>query len=92
MRLTESYDLFAELEFPMDVERLIDEVGAQLIEAPNGTSESIGEILKRGDMTPVDSVDDAYTRLLGNVSDAYIGRKFYDDRSSNPHWYEDVSF
>lgn len=92
MRIPEAYDLFTEFGFPMSIERLIDEVGEWTLEAPNGTSESIGDALSRSGGTTVHSADEAFDILTGAVSDAYVGRKFYDDRSSNPHRFTHVSF
>ncbi|KAB1190478.1 hypothetical protein GJR96_16010 [Haloferax sp. MBLA0076] len=30
------------------------------------------------------SADELFTTIIGNVSDEYIGRKYYDDRGTNP--------
>lgn len=92
MRLVESYDLLAECEFPVARERLIEVVGDRQLEAPTGETESIGDVLARGDVATVGSHDEAYAHLVGNVSEAHVGRKYYDDRSVNVHRFDAVSF
>jgi hypothetical protein len=85
MRLPETRDLFArELEFPVTTTTVVETVGDHRLEAPNGTSESIAEILERCAEEEFDSADGLYDSLVMHVSDAFIGRKFYDDRGGQP--------
>lgn len=92
MRVSESYDLLTEFRFPMRVERLTDEIGEETLEAPDGTVETVGEVLRRTGEGTVDSADEAYHLLVCGVRDGFVGRKYYDDRSSNPDHTDHVSF
>lgn len=84
MRLPAARDLLdGAVSFPVDQATLLGAVGEYQIEAPGGEPETIREILERSADRTYESVDDAYTSLLGCVSEAYIGRKYYDDRSHN---------
>lgn len=81
MRLPETRDLFArELNFPMSREDVIETIGAKELEAPNGEHESIEDVLERTETSEFRSADELYDTLMTFVSDAFIGRKYYDDR------------
>jgi hypothetical protein len=85
MRLPETRDLFVQrLEFPASAETVVETVGEEALDAPNGTTETIGEVLERCSESEFYSADDLYDSLVMHVSDAFIGRKFYDDRGSQP--------
>jgi hypothetical protein len=94
MRLSETRDRFAsELTFPAEHETVLDTVGDIELDAPYGESESVGEVLDQANETEYRSADDLYDTLVTFVGDAYIGRKFYDDRGSNADIdHEEVSF
>lgn len=93
MRLPETRDAFArELTFPVDRDTVIDALGESELEAPYGESESLADVLDRVEADSFDSADELYDALVTYVSDAYIGRKFYDDRGTNPEGSEEVSF
>ena len=93
MRIAETRDLFAsECDFPADRKAVIEAVGDVALDAPLGESESIGEILERTEQDEYRSVDELYDALITNVGDAFIGRKFYDDRSGNVQGHDEVSF
>lgn len=77
-----------ECDFPVEHEVLVDRIGGVELDAPTTGSETIETILNRTGETTYRSADDVYTRLIGTVGDAYIGRKYYDDRGgvrSVPH-------
>jgi hypothetical protein len=81
MRLPETRDLFArELSFPADRETVVDTVGDETLEAPNGEHETIREVLDRSQRDEFSSADELYDTLIPFVSDGFIGRKYYDDR------------
>jgi hypothetical protein len=85
MRLPETRDVFVRtLEFPASAETVVDTLGDEPLDAPNGTSETIAEVLERCPEEEFYSADDLYDSLIMYVSDAFIGRKFYDDRGSQP--------
>lgn len=95
MRLPETRDLFArELEFPASREAVLEAVGDTELEAPGGENETIGEILARSDAEEFRSPDGLYGTLMTFVSDGFIGRKYYDDRSgsSDPEDMGEVQF
>lgn len=71
----------------------MDEVGDRELDAPNGEAETIEEVLERCSEDEFDSADRLYDALVSLLSDAYIGRKYYDDRGSQPGQdEEEVSF
>ncbi|MEZ3143755.1 hypothetical protein [Halobaculum sp. MBLA0143] len=85
MRLPETRDLFArEFTFPVACETVVDRIGDEELDAPNGGSETIGTVLGRCQEEEFRSADELYDALLTFVGDAYIGRKFYDDRGAQP--------
>lgn len=47
-------------------------------------SETLATILEKGGDETYQSEDDLLSAIRGNLSDEYIGRKYYDDRGSNP--------
>lgn len=82
MRLPETRDLFVyEVDFPASSDTVVEAVGDQRLEAPNGDDECIKDILDRSGAEEFAHADELYDTLLTCVSDAYIGRKYYDDRS-----------
>jgi hypothetical protein len=84
MRLPESRTRFEEeLTFPIAHDSVLDSVGDVTIDAPYGESESVADVLGRSGQTEYRSADELHNALLTFVGDAYIGRKFYDDRGSN---------
>lgn len=83
MRLKETLGLFDdELEFPTDRDTAIDAVGDVEIEAPNGGDVTIGELLGRSETAEFSSAEELHQTLSTFVGDAFVGRKFYDDRGS----------
>lgn len=89
-----------ELVYPIDRASVVEQIGPVEIEAPDqDDSESIDTIIRSVGQESYDSADELYTTIIGNVSDEYIGRKFYDDRghhgvdtSEGPQEDRDVSF
>ncbi len=85
MRLPETRDLLSrELTFPADHDRVVEAVGDVELDPPQGEPETIAQVLDRSGAEEYASVDEVYDSLIGFVSDQYIGRKFYDDRGTNP--------
>lgn len=68
------------LSFPVDAETVVEALGDEQLEAPTGQSESVGDVIDRCQEDEFESADELYDALLTFVSDAFIGRKFYDDR------------
>ena len=77
--------LEAEFSYPVELRTVIERAGHRRIEAPNAVDEQeIGAILEPlGDAT-VDSAEELFDIVYGNLNDDYIGRKYYDDRGENP--------
>ncbi|WP_144906281.1 DUF5789 family protein [Halobellus captivus] len=74
-----------ELEYPIAHERVIEAIGSVDIEAPDvEQTETVGTIVSTVGQETYDSAEELFNTIIGNVSDEYIGRKFYDDRGSNP--------
>lgn len=75
----------SEFEFPLTKKTVLDRAGDIEIEAPDqANSETIATILEVGGNHTYQSREDLVTAIRGNLSDAYIGRKYYDDRGTNP--------
>lgn len=74
-----------ECQYPIDRATVIEAFGDVTLESPDDPADDIASILERlaGDER-YHSADELYLTLIGTVSDRYIGRKFYDDRGSNP--------
>jgi hypothetical protein len=94
MRLSETRDLFTNvLTFPVERDTVVEKVGEVTLYAPHGDDDTIAEVLERSSQTEFVSIDDLYGTLVSNVSDAYIGRKGYDERSGlEKEGHEEVSF
>ncbi|WP_435366055.1 hypothetical protein [Haloarchaeobius sp. DYHT-AS-18] len=74
-----------ELSFPIDQHSVIEQLGATEIEAPDAQeTETISTIIGHVGQETYASADELFTTIIGNVSDEYIGRKYYDDRGTNP--------
>ncbi|WP_416840667.1 hypothetical protein [Haloferax sp. DFSO52] len=74
-----------ELTYPVESERVVEQVGDVELDAPDvDDSETIATVLTPLGATTFDSANDLYNTIIGNVSDDYIGRKFYDDRGGDP--------
>lgn len=81
MRLPETREAFAErLTFPIDRETVIERVGDVTLQAPNGEDTTVAAVLDRSDETTYESAEELHDTLFGLVGDAFIGRKYYDDR------------
>ena len=89
-----------ELTYPIELDTVLEEIGEVEIEAPNRSdSETVHSIIGHLGDDSFGSADELHETIIGNVSDKYIGRKYYDDRGDNPiesHHHEndseDVSF
>lgn len=74
-----------EFEFPLSKKTVLDRAGDLEIDAPDrADSETLETILGGGGDETYHSGEDLLTAIRGNLSDGYIGRKYYDDRGSNP--------
>jgi hypothetical protein len=94
MRLPETRDLFSRrLSFPTTTETVAEQIGDVSLEAPMGDEETIDEVLARCPEDRFESADALYDALVTFVGDAYVGRKYYDDRGGQAGMDdEEVSF
>lgn len=77
--------LEGEFEYPIDQTAVIERIGTIEIDAPaQRETQTISEVLGSVGDEKYDSHGELFDTVIGNVSDDYIGRKFYDDRGSNP--------
>lgn len=76
--------------YPVDEATVREHIGSQTIDsADTGEGLSIEAILEnhRGDEFASDT--ELLQTILGELPDEYVGRKFYDDRGSNPEQVRD---
>lgn len=71
------------VEFPVSHEDVVEQLGGVELTAPTGDSVTVTEVLQRTDESVYDSTDMLYTTIVGNLGDAFIGRKHYDDRGGD---------
>ena len=77
--------LESSFDYPVGSDLVVEKAGDVPVEAPDDdNSETIETILSRLGPETYESANELYTTIIGNVSDDYIGRKFYDDRGSDP--------
>jgi hypothetical protein len=70
-----------EYRFPVGQETLVSRIGSVELAATTTDPETTATVLNRTDRTTYRSARDVYETLVGTVGDAYVGRKYYDDRS-----------
>jgi hypothetical protein len=81
MRLPNIHEAFARrLSFPADRQTVLERVGDVTLEAPGGDDTTVGAVLASTDAERFDSADELCETVVAFVGDAFIGRKFYDDR------------
>jgi len=70
-----------EFSYPVEFETVIERTGDVQIEAPNASdTQTVASILEPVGYEEFESADSLFEAVYGNVDDAYIGRKYYDDR------------
>lgn len=86
MRIAELSDyLETELDYPIDQGTVIEHIGSIEIDSPDvDQPETVEAIVGPVGQQTYGSAEELYTTIIGNLSDEYIGRKFYDDRGGNP--------
>lgn len=91
--LSDARELFdRECSFPAERSEVIDAVGDRTIEPPSGTPVTAEEVIARSDMNRFESLSELHETLLTYLDDDHIGRKHYDDRSTDPTGRDEVSF
>ncbi|WP_049985305.1 DUF5789 family protein [Halobellus rufus] len=86
MRISELSDyLEAEFEYPIDQRSVIERIGSVELDSPDvDHPETVEGVVGPVGEETYDSAEELFATIVGNVSDEYIGRKFYDDRGGNP--------
>lgn len=73
-----------ELQFPVDVGTVRQEVGDTVVAAPDeGESRTLSELLADADDERYGSANELFEALLSRLPDEYVGRKYYDDRGGS---------
>jgi hypothetical protein len=84
MRFTDTQELFDDAcEYPVEAATLQEQLGDVEIEAPTGDTETVAAVLARSNVRTYESSADAYTAMVGNLDESFIGRKYYDDRGGS---------
>lgn len=74
-----------QIDYPVDPVTVSARIGDREIEAPDrADSRTIAELLAQVDGDTYESPGQLFDAIVSLLPDAYIGRKFYDDRGSNP--------
>lgn len=68
------------IEYPIDHDALIARLGDHEIRAPTGRTTTVGEALGIAEDRRYGSATEAHETIVGNLGEAHIGRKYYDDR------------
>lgn len=72
-----------QFEFPVDHAVLVEQVGDVELDGSSTDPETVETVLGRTEKSSYGSAEDVHDLLIGTVTDEYIGRKFYDDRSGS---------
>jgi len=86
MRIAElSEYLETEFEYPIDQQSVIERIGSVELDSPDvDHPETVEAVVDPVGQETYESAEELFATIVGNVSDEYIGRKFYDDRGGNP--------
>lgn len=91
MRYSEIRQLFEQAcEFPVEHETVVERYGEVELRTPTGDSVTVRDVLAVTDETTYRSPESLYTTLLGALDEAFVGRKYYDDRGGEQHGHRDV--
>ncbi|MEF8801655.1 MAG: hypothetical protein V5A38_07275 [Halolamina sp.] len=72
-----------EFEFPVDHAVLVEEFGDIELDGSSTELETVETVLNRTEKTTYESAGGVHDILIGTVTEGYIGRKCYDDRSGS---------
>mgnify|MGYP000168040443 CR=1 FL=1 len=86
MQLNELGDFLQnQFDYPVESTTVRDRIGQETIDSEEETDgRTINSILDNHADEEFASVNELHQTLIGELPDEYIGRKFYDDRGSNP--------
>lgn len=83
MSLRHATELLRQHDYPATTAQLTDSHGEFQLDLPNGT-ETLGEVLQRGDSETFEAAGEAEAALYCSVSNKAIGRQGYSDRDPSP--------
>jgi len=72
------------VDCPAETSVVLDTMGDRTLEAPGGESETVAEVLRRDATETYRTCVELHESILCNLSEAYVGRKGYDDRGPDP--------
>lgn len=72
-----------EFDFPVDHAVLVEQIGEIELDGSSAELETVETVLNRTRLGSYESAGDVHDLLVGTVTDGYIGRKYYDDRSGS---------
>lgn len=77
--------LDADFTYPVELGMVLERAGSVHVEGANtDDAETLESILGSLGADTFGSADTLFETIYGNVSDDFVGRKYYDDRGSNP--------
>lgn len=76
--------LESQFEYPVNRADVINQIGDMPLDGPNERCDDIRAILGRLEEDKYRTPEELFLTILGTVSDRYVGRKYYDDRGTNP--------
>lgn len=85
MNFSELWALVAtDIAYPADQETVIARIGDVHLDAPGADGEDVRATLAPLAEDRYETPEELFTTIIGSVGDQYIGRKYYDDRDTNP--------
>lgn len=86
MKLKDLLDVLErQIEYPATTTDVRSRIGEASIDAPDDAeSRTLGELLAYGEAEVYGSSTELFDSIVASLPDAYVGRKFYDDRGWNP--------
>jgi len=74
-----------QLHYPVTLSTVREQIGSTTLVAPDtDESETITSIVENVEDDSFETEAELFETIVSRLPDAYIGRKYYDDRGSNP--------
>ncbi|WP_267643248.1 hypothetical protein [Haloarchaeobius amylolyticus] len=84
IRHTELFDLVTDTcTFPADRATIEDRVGGTELVSPHGETVTLASVMRQGEQDGYESALEFHNTVLSQLGESFVGRKAYDDRSSN---------
>ena len=86
MRLKHLPDLLErQIDYPATAADVQERIGSTAVDAPDDEdSRTLAELLDHVDSAVYGSPEELHDAIVSALPDAYVGRKYYDDRGWNP--------